>query len=98
LGVRRAAPFATAELRLGPADGLLVYTDGATDVRHDDELLGEAGLSRLLAPLAALPARALVQEAQRAVLDWADGPIRDDLCLLALRPKAAAPGTQSSRS
>jgi serine phosphatase RsbU (regulator of sigma subunit) len=87
LGVSKGAAFATAELTLGRSDGLLVYTDGSTDVRQDGKLLGQEGLIRLLAPLVRLPARVLVREAQQAVLDWADGPIRDDLCLVVLRPR-----------
>lgn len=87
LGVRKGASFATAELTLGRSDGLLIYTDGGTDVRKDDQLLGREGLAQLLGPLVRLPARVLVREAQQAVLDWADGPIRDDLCLVVLRPR-----------
>lgn len=87
LGVSRGASFATAEITLERSEGVLVYTDGSTDVRKDDQLLGQQGLARLLAPLVRLPARVLVREAQEAVLDWADGPIRDDLCLLVLRPR-----------
>ncbi|HEV7564077.1 MAG TPA: PP2C family protein-serine/threonine phosphatase [Solirubrobacterales bacterium] len=87
LGVGKGASFATAELILGRSDGLLVYTDGTTDVRRDDEFLGQEGLRRLLEPLTRLPARVLAREAQQAVLEWADGPIRDDLCLVVLRPR-----------
>lgn len=89
LGVEGDAAFATAELQLGPTDGLLVYTDGATDVRREDGFLGRDGLTDLLEPLVRLPARALVREAQGAVLGWADEPIRDDLCFVALRPRLA---------
>jgi serine phosphatase RsbU (regulator of sigma subunit) len=92
LGVSDDLPLATAEIRLERSDGVLVYTDGATDVRQGEELLGSAGLSRLLAPLARLPARALALEAHKAVLEWADKPIGDDLCLLVLKPKAAGRG------
>jgi serine phosphatase RsbU (regulator of sigma subunit) len=89
LGVERDAPFATADLRLERSDGLLVYTDGATDVRRDHGFLGRDGLTDLIAPLTRLPARALVREAQGAVLGWADEPIRDDLCFVVLRPRLA---------
>lgn len=92
LGVSDDPPLATAEIRLERSDGVLVYTDGATDVRRGEALLGSEGLSRLLAPLARLPARALAQEAHKAVLEWADKPIGDDLCLLVLKPKAAGRG------
>jgi serine phosphatase RsbU (regulator of sigma subunit) len=89
LGVERSAPIATAELKLKAADGLFVYTDGATDVRREDGFLGRDGLADLLQPLTRLPARALVREAQGAVLGWADEPIRDDLCFVVLRPRLA---------
>jgi hypothetical protein len=62
-------------------------------VRRGDEPLGREGLSRLLAFLAGLAARALAQEAQSAVLDCADRSIGDDFCLLVIRPKALAAKT-----
>jgi serine phosphatase RsbU (regulator of sigma subunit) len=89
LGVKEGIELTSAELSLrAEGDGVLLYTDGATDVRQGETLLGLVGFSRLLAPLAELPARALAQEAQRAVLEWADKPIGDDICVLVLRPKA----------
>ncbi len=89
LGVEKDAPFATADLRLERSEGLLVYTDGATDVRREHGFLGRDGLANLLEPLTRLPARVLVREAQGAVLGWADEPIRDDLCFVVLRPRLA---------
>jgi serine phosphatase RsbU (regulator of sigma subunit) len=88
LGVSAELPVATARVTLGRGDGVLVYTDGATDVRQGDTRLGSDGLSRLLAPLVKLPSRVLAQEAHKAVLGWADRPLDDDLCILVLRPKA----------
>jgi serine phosphatase RsbU (regulator of sigma subunit) len=89
LGVREHLELTATEVQLDPADdGVLIYTDGATDVRREDALLGLDGLVRLLSPLSDLPAPALAREAQRAVLEWTDKPIGDDLCLLVLRPKA----------
>jgi len=91
LGVREGLELDSAEVRLGsPDDGVLVYTDGATDVRKDHALLGLDGLTGLLSPLAKLAAPALAREAQRAVLDWADKPIGDDVCLLVLRPNPSS--------
>jgi serine phosphatase RsbU (regulator of sigma subunit) len=90
LGIRERLDLTPTELRLGPRDdGVLVYTDGATDVRQGGRLLGLDGLSQLLAPLTRLPAPTLAQEAQRALLEWADKPISDDLCVLVLQPKGA---------
>jgi serine phosphatase RsbU (regulator of sigma subunit) len=86
LGAGADLELRNASVALEPGAGVLVYTDGATDVRRDGSLLGLDGLTRLLDPLAGLPARELADRAEQAILAWADGAIRDDLCLLALRP------------
>jgi phosphoserine phosphatase RsbU/P len=88
LGINADPPLANASIELDRTDGVLVYTDGATDVQQGETRLGSDGLSRLLAPLVAMPARVLAMEAHKAVLGWADQPIDDDLCILVLRPKA----------
>jgi serine phosphatase RsbU (regulator of sigma subunit) len=88
LGVSANLPLTTAEVALDRSHGVLVYTDGATDVQQGETRLGSDGLSRLLSPLVRLPARVLVREAHKAVLGWADRPLSDDLCILVLRPKA----------
>jgi serine phosphatase RsbU (regulator of sigma subunit) len=87
LGVSEELPLTRGQIPLRPAEGVLVYTDGATDVRRGNELLGREGLARLLAPLVELPARLLAHKAHSAVLEWTDAPISDDLCLVVLRPK-----------
>jgi serine phosphatase RsbU (regulator of sigma subunit) len=88
LGVSAELPLETAAVDLDRGEGVLVYTDGATDVRQGEARLGSDGLSRLLGPLVQLPARVLVREAHKAVLGWADAPLADDLCILVLRPKS----------
>jgi serine phosphatase RsbU (regulator of sigma subunit) len=90
LGVNADLALTNTEIALDRTGGVLVYTDGATDVQRGEERLGDEGLCRLLAPLAQLPARGLAQEAHKAVLEWADRPIGDDLCILVLRPRAQA--------
>lgn len=90
LGMEAGLSLTTAQAPLQRSDGVLAYTDGATDVKKDGEILGEVGLLELLAPFAGLPAGEVVQEAQRAILAWTDGPVKDDLCILAMRPR---PGT-----
>jgi len=87
LGAQADIELSNASGRLGREEGILVYTDGATDVRREGSLLGLAGLTRLLGPLAGMPARELADRAQEAILEWAESPIRDDLCLLVLRPR-----------
>lgn len=74
-----------APLRRGA--GVFAYTDGATDVRGKGSMLGVEGLTRLSAPFSKLPAQAMVSELEKAILGWAEKPIRDDLCLLVLKPR-----------
>lgn len=88
LGADPELTLDNAEARLGHGDGVAIYTDGATDVRRRAALLGRDGLAQLLAPLSDRPAQAIVVEVERAIVEWADEPIRDDLCLLVLKPKS----------
>lgn len=86
LGADARLALSNTEASLGDDDSVVIYTDGATDVRREGALLGLVGLSRLLSPLAELPASLIVDRIESAILEWADGPIRDDLCVLVLKP------------
>lgn len=88
LGAEEPLRLENTESSLG-GEGLLVYTDGATDVRRGRQMLGLEGLARMLTPLSGLAARVIASEVEREILAWADRPIRDDLCLLVLKPRAA---------
>lgn len=87
LGAEPELAPSTAEANLAGDGGVVIYTDGATDVRQRQGLLGLEGLTRLLAPLAGLPAWTMADEVEQAILAWADEPIRDDLCVVVLKPK-----------
>ena len=86
LGAEKKLELENTESSVDGSEGLVVYTDGATDVRRGREMLGLEGLMGLLAPLSGLSARVMVGEVERAILAWADRPIRDDLCLVVLKP------------
>ena len=86
LGADAALELQNDECSLRGSEGLVVYTDGATDVRRGRQMLGLDGLRGILAPLTGLRARVIVGEVERAILAWADRPIRDDLCLVVLKP------------
>jgi serine phosphatase RsbU (regulator of sigma subunit) len=88
LGAEERLELENTESSLAASEGLVVYTDGATDVRQGRQMLGLEGLSEMLAPLIGLAARVMVGEVERAILAWADRPIRDDLCLVVLKPEA----------
>jgi serine phosphatase RsbU (regulator of sigma subunit) len=87
LGSDPVLALKNSEASLQVGEGVVVYTDGATDVRRDEAMLGLDGLSRFLSPLTKLPAATMVSQIEKAILDWAEGPIRDDLCLLVLKPQ-----------
>jgi serine phosphatase RsbU (regulator of sigma subunit) len=86
LGAEQGLRLSNSEASLTGDDGVVVYTDGATDVRGENGMLGLGGLARLITPLVELPAQELVGQTEEAILGWAAEPIRDDLCLLVLRP------------
>jgi serine phosphatase RsbU (regulator of sigma subunit) len=87
LGSDAALVLSNCEATLQAGDGVVIYTDGATDVRRDGAMLGLEGLSQIIAPLTKLPAAAMVSQVEKAILNWAESPIRDDLCLLVLKPQ-----------
>lgn len=65
--------------------GVLLYTDGLTEARHDGEMFGLKGVSAALGSLhAPSPAEAIAVLRAR-VADYAYGTLTDDLCLLAAR-------------
>lgn len=87
LGAEEGLELENTESPMSASEGLVIYTDGATDVRQGREMLGLEGLREVLAPLSGLSARVIAGEIERSILAWADRPIRDDLCLLVLKPE-----------
>jgi serine phosphatase RsbU (regulator of sigma subunit) len=87
LGARDLLALENTDVSVAGSEGIVVFTDGATDVRRRNETLGLDGLRHILAPLSGLSARVIASEAERAILAWADRPIRDDLCLVVLKPE-----------
>jgi serine phosphatase RsbU (regulator of sigma subunit) len=87
LGAEAELELGNAEAPLAGREGLVVFTDGATDVRRGRQMLGLEGLRGMLAPLTGLTARVMVNEVERALLAWADRPIKDDLCVVVLKPE-----------
>lgn len=50
-------------------------------------MLGLGGPVPPAAPMTKLPATEIVRQVERAILEWAEKPIRDDLCPLVLKPR-----------
>jgi serine phosphatase RsbU (regulator of sigma subunit) len=85
VGVVPEARFEDVEARLDPGDLLLLYTDGAIELRRSELEFGERELERVLAEHAGAPAEQAVAAIARRVDELQDGSPRDDLALLAVK-------------
>ncbi|WP_246576511.1 SpoIIE family protein phosphatase [Actinospica durhamensis] len=94
LGVIEGDPgFHVDSVALRPGDAMLCFTDGASERRRGGAMLGDDGLARLLADCRTLSAAGITARIQRGVEQFGDGPLGDDMALLALR---AAPGNEGA--
>lgn len=86
LGVFDEVDFKLDTLELRRGQVLLCVTDGVTERRAGDRLLGDAGgLERLLGTCRGLSAGAVAARIQRAVRDFGPEPSGDDVALIVLR-------------
>ena len=65
--------------------GVLLYTDGLTEARHDDKMFGLDGVSAALGGLQRPSPTEAVAILRARLADFAYGALTDDLCLLAAR-------------
>ena len=75
-------------IELGPGDSFLLYTDGVTEAGRPVGQLGEEGLAEILAAHRPATAAEVVDVAERAAIEAQDGPVRDDIALVAVRMRA----------
>ena len=83
-GLPRRPTFGEAVVQLAPGDALLLYTDGATELRGEDPWRGETVLRDTLLASAGRPVPELVERVEHQALVLSGGELRDDLALLAL--------------
>ena len=85
LGVQADPGSVEGSIRLPGEAGVLLYTDGVTEARHDGELFGLDGLTTALGELQnPSPSHALAIVRAR-VAEFAFGTLTDDVCMLAAR-------------
>jgi len=91
LGISASTDYENHELRLGPGDLVLGFTDGLVEARRDSELLGEERLRRIVRSAAAQggDVQELVRLVHHDVREWAGG-LSDDVVLLGLRRRLTA--------
>jgi hypothetical protein len=84
LGVAPDPEFGEAAVHLAPGDVLLLYTDGATELRGGNRWRGEPALRETLLAAAQVTPEQLVERVEHEALVLSGGELRDDLALLAI--------------
>jgi sigma-B regulation protein RsbU (phosphoserine phosphatase) len=85
LGVRADPGCVEGSRRSTAGAGVLLYTDGLTEARHDGKLFGLDGVSGVLGGLRRPSPTEAVAILRARAADFAYGTLTDDLCLLAAR-------------
>jgi sigma-B regulation protein RsbU (phosphoserine phosphatase) len=86
LGLFEDATFLSVETDLAPGSAIVLYTDGVTEARDLDGFYGEARLLRMLEGTER-SAEALVTAVVDDVLALQSGDARDDIAVVAVRPR-----------
>jgi serine phosphatase RsbU (regulator of sigma subunit) len=85
LGVEEAPVYVEGELRSEDSAGVLLYTDGLTEARHDGKLFGLEGVRAVLGTLQKPSPSEAIAILRTRVAGFAHGSLTDDLCMLAAR-------------
>jgi len=76
---------AFAAFDLGPGDALVLYTDGVTDERGDEDEFGETRLHEVLSELTGTGAQRIADGVVEAVVGFRSGQPKDDVAILAIK-------------
>jgi len=85
LGVIEPISVTETQAALHPGETLLLYTDGVPDAGRSGRQLGEHGLLELCTQAPRLTLAGLLERIEQAARERADGRLRDDIALLAVR-------------
>ena len=86
LGVLEGNPgFHIDSLTLKPGETMLAFTDGASERRRGNVMLDSEGLAAVLADCRSMSAAGVAARIQRAVEEFGDAPLSDDMAILVLR-------------
>ncbi len=88
LGLLETISSPDTEVRLGPGDSLIFYTDGVTERRRGRELFGTNRLRDAATPLAGYPADVMAARLRSTTINFSVEEPRDDIAILVLRNDA----------
>jgi integral membrane sensor domain MASE1 len=97
LGLAEGGDWPEHTLPVSRRETMLLYTDGVTDTRGEDERFGMRRLRELLAAHAGLSPATLLGELESALVNFQFGAQNDDTAALALRP-SRPPATSRLRA
>jgi serine phosphatase RsbU (regulator of sigma subunit) len=79
------ASYVSRENDLSPGDLLLLYTDGLAEARSGEALFGEDRIANILRRDPGQDTKVLCKSLLEAAQDFADGPLTDDVAIIAIR-------------
>jgi PAS domain S-box-containing protein len=85
LGTLPSHYFEEGEYVLDPGDVTVLYTDGVTEARSDNNLFGIDGVERVLERQAGKDPSTICDELLRAAQEWSKGRLRDDIAIIAVK-------------
>jgi sigma-B regulation protein RsbU (phosphoserine phosphatase) len=87
LGMRKTARLNQFTAALSPGDTMILYTDGVTEGRRDEEFFGESGVAGVLGTAAAAgqTAQQIADSVVAAAVGFQDGVTRDDIAVVVVR-------------
>ncbi|GEM_PF-2467223 len=85
LGIVPEYDFGEASIEFMPGDSLLMYTDGATDVRRDGQFLGEDGLEEIFCNAASGTAHEIIAAVDAGIREYAGGQLHDDIAMMVIK-------------
>jgi GAF domain-containing protein len=85
LGIMCDVEYTEKQIELQVGDVLLLYTDGATDVKDTEGRLEVEGLQQLLLSYAHASAEEIVRSISDGIDDFSHGRLTDDVALIALK-------------
>lgn len=85
LGLSEELVCTTAEQQLVPGTGVLLYTDGVTEARHDGDQFGQSRLAQIVQALKGQGPTEVVAAVTTEVQRFAATRLADDLCVVGAR-------------